>query len=373
METMKAWTHTSAGLPSNVLKQSSVPKPTITSKTQVLIKISHCALNPAGSIVMQLFPFIFRASPAVPEMDFSGTIVEAGSDVPGVRDLKLGTKVFGSIPLGQHVKSTCGALADYVAVDHTAIALKADHAIMSEVAGLGIAGATALELIKAANLTKGGSVLVNGAGGGIGHLVVQMCLEKIGASGKVVAICSKRSSDWIRSLAPMRDHEGDHTNIPSTHGSRLQIIDREEEPLIPSLVKSFSDTRFDAIIDAVGIQDIFMNSPAFLAEGKPYVTVGPKAYNYTYLSMLATIGTMAKNMCWPRTFGGTPRPYVQVAAASNLEALEELAGMVKIEKLKARAGIVVGWDDVPSAYTHLLSGHAGGKIIVEVDGTCNES
>ena len=66
--------------------------------------------------------------------------------------------------------------------------------------------------------------------------------------------------------------------------------------MIPYLTTSFGDTPFDAIIDAVGIQDVFNASPAFLAEGKPYVTVGPKAYNYTYVGMLGTIGTMVNNI-----------------------------------------------------------------------------
>ena len=57
---------------------------------------------------------------------------------------------------------------------------------------------------------------------------------------------------------------------------------------------------------------------------------------------------MAKNMCWPRLLGGTPRPYVQVTAVSNLEALQELADMVRKRKLRVHVGMVVGWDDVQS-------------------------
>jgi len=234
-------------------------------------------------------------------------------------------------------------------VNHTAVVLKPDSASMSEVAGLGIAGTTALELIKAANLKSGDLVLVNGAGGGIGHLAVQMCREKVGSAGKIVVICSKRGASWVEELDLNDEHQGDDANVHATHSAHFQIIDREREPLIPYLTKLFGDTPFDAIIDAVGIQDVFNASPAFLAQGKPYVTVGPKAYNYTYPSMLGTIGTMAKNMCWPRLLGGTPRPYVQVTADSNLKPLEELADMVGKKRLRVHVGMVVGWDDVQSA------------------------
>lgn len=195
-ETMKAWIHTRAGLPSNVLALSKIPKPTITSPTEVLVKVTHCALNPAGSIVMQLLPFIFRASPAIPEMDFSGTIVATGSNVPEGQKTP-GAHVFGSIPLAQHVKTTSGALAEYIALDHTAVVVKPSTVPLSKVAGLGIAGATALELIKAAKLKKGDSVLVNGASGGIGHLVMQMCRVEVGETGKVIAVCSRDNLEWL--------------------------------------------------------------------------------------------------------------------------------------------------------------------------------
>lgn len=96
---MKAWTHTSAGLFSKVLTQSSLPKPAIVSPIQVVVKVSHCALNPAGSIVMQLLPSLLRATPAIPEMDFAGIVVDSGTEVPESRNIKPGVEVFGSIPV----------------------------------------------------------------------------------------------------------------------------------------------------------------------------------------------------------------------------------------------------------------------------------
>lgn len=197
---MKAWTHTSAGLPEKVLSLSTIPIPEITSPTQVRVKISYCALNPGASIVMQLLPFFFRASPAIPEMDFSGAVEKLGESVPVERQLDIGTKVFGSIPLSQHVKSTSGSLAEYVGVEHTAVARKPDNGELEEMAGLGIAGATALELLRAARLRRGNSVLVNGASGGIGHLALQMCCKEVGETGRVVAVCSSSNVEWVKEL-----------------------------------------------------------------------------------------------------------------------------------------------------------------------------
>jgi NADPH:quinone reductase-like Zn-dependent oxidoreductase len=200
---MFAYTHTQRGHPSTVLSPSQIPKPRLASpSSQVLVRISHCALNPGGSIVIHLLPFLFRASPAIPEMDFAGTI-EQCHDSRASKDngeLKTGMQVFGSIPVSQHVRTTSGSLAEYVVVDRKAVCVKPVKAKLEEVAGLGIAGATALELMKSARLKRGYTVLVVGASGGIGHLVVQMCRNEVGESGRVVGVCGGSNVDWVKGL-----------------------------------------------------------------------------------------------------------------------------------------------------------------------------
>lgn len=330
---MKAWTHTRAGPPGKVLALSTLPMPTLERPTQVVVKVSYCALNPAGSIVMQLLPFLFRRLPAIPEMDFSGTVTEAGSAIPKERNLRPGTQVFGSIPVVQHATSTSGALAQYVVVDHTAVAMMPCAASLVQASGLGIAGATALALVRAAKLSKGDSVLVNGASGGIGHLVLQMCREGVGASGKIVALCSSSNVDWIEEMC----YAGK---------AQFQIVDYNlQAPVHEYLAKSFGEARFDSVIDAVGIQDLYYAAPKFLAEGKPYVTVGPRAYSHTYSGILSTVMTMLKNVLWPRFCGGVLRQYIQVAAAANLADMEELAKMLGKGTLRVRLDSCHGMED----------------------------
>ncbi|KAF2180322.1 GroES-like protein [Zopfia rhizophila CBS 207.26] len=348
-KTMRAWAHTRSGLPSSVLSLANLPIPTISSPSQVLVRISHCALNPGGSIVMQLLPFIFRASPAIPEMDFSGTIVECGANIPEERNLKIGSEVFGSIPLSQHVKSIGGALAEYVVVDASSVVRKPSEAKLEEVAGLGIAGATALEVVKGARLKKGDSVLVNGASGGIGHIAVQLCRDWAGETGRVVGVCSGGNGGWVKTL-----------------GCDEVIDYQSSAPVHSFLASKFSGERFNAVIDAAGVQDIFNHCPEFLAEGKPYVTVGPRAESFTVSGMLATIWLMAKNFLWPRILGGVPREYVQVTGVSNLEAMEELAKMVGEGKLRVVVDSCTDMKNAREAYEKMLSRHAKGKVIVMV-------
>jgi NADPH:quinone reductase-like Zn-dependent oxidoreductase len=213
---------------------------------------------------------------------------------------------------------------------------------MEEASGLGIAGSTALSLLSAAKLRQGNSVLVNGASGGVGHLVLQLCCRSVGSTGKVVAVCSSCNVDWVEKLVA--------TNTVAKDVSGFEFVTYDSHaPVHEYLVQKFGAARFDAIIDAAGIQSVFINSPPFLKEGKPYVTVGPLARSYTYAGMLTVISVMAKNMFWPKWLGGTPRPYVQVAAVPNAAALEELAKMVGEGVLRVHVGKLMKTSEVQKA------------------------
>lgn len=190
-----------AGPPSGVLTLSlDVKTPTLNASTDVLVRISYAGLNPGGSIMMQLCPFLLRSKPAIPELDFSGVIVAAGTDVPRSRRLLPGTPVFGSVVVTAHLKAGAGALAEYVVVDHASVVQKPANISFEEGAGLGVAGCTALLLVEKAGLNKGDQVLVNGASGGIGTMVVQMARDAVGQEGKIVAVCSGRNVDVVKGL-----------------------------------------------------------------------------------------------------------------------------------------------------------------------------
>lgn len=210
---MHAWTHTSRGPPTRVLHLvSNVPVRHPKTASEILVKVSYAALNPGGAIMMHFVPFILRHSPAVPEMDFSGVVVELGpatendSLTGGAQEssFKVGDRVFGSIEVPTHVGGGHGALAEYVVVNPKHCCRAPANAKMEELAGLGIAGTTALRLIKTAEpwLKPGAKVLVNGASGGIGSLVVQLAKNVVGDSGLVVAVCSARNRDLVLGLGP---------------------------------------------------------------------------------------------------------------------------------------------------------------------------
>lgn len=197
--TMRAWSYSARGVPASILTLSpKLPVPEIAAAGDVLIRISHAALNPGGSFVMQLVPAMFRKTPAIPEMDFAGMVIQSGASVP--ENLKPGTHVFGVVTASMHMKTGTGTLAEFVVCPASLVVEKPVNTSFEEAAGLVVAGCTAMQLIDKANLKEGDSVLVNGGSGGIGVIAVQLAKMTVGKGGKVVATCSSANLELVKSL-----------------------------------------------------------------------------------------------------------------------------------------------------------------------------
>ncbi|KAF2455448.1 putative oxidoreductase [Lineolata rhizophorae] len=357
--TMRAWAYKKRGTPPNVLSLTeAMKKPTLPSDSSVLVQVAYTALNPVGAYVMQLVPECLRAKGTqfVPEMDFSGTIVEVGPGVPSERELDVGTSVFGSVDVKAHVRQGAGALAEYVAVEADSVVKKPASASLEEVAGLGVAGATAISLLASTRLEKGMKVLLNGASGGIGHIMVQLVKNAVGPDGRVVAVCSGKNAAMVQELGAD------------------EVIDYTEHRSLPQyLTKRFLISRFDAIFDSYGSQDLWTHCPKYLRAGQPFVTVGPAISEPTPAAAFQAIKLMLLNKFWPRAWGGVPRPYVQPNCLANLGDMAELAGLVDEGKLKILTE-TYRFEDAQKAYDKLLSRRAAGKIVIEIreDSWANE-
>jgi hypothetical protein len=105
-------------------------------------------------------------------------------------------------------------------------------------------------------------------------------------------------------------------------------------PVHQYLADKFSDTRFSAIIDAYGIQELYTHCAEYLSPGKPFVTVGIAFKEYSISSMLKAASLMLRNILWPRLLGGVQRDYVNITGLVNLETIEKLGLLVEEGKLK---------------------------------------
>jgi NADPH:quinone reductase-like Zn-dependent oxidoreductase len=196
-KTMKAWVVAKNGLPKDALVlRTDWPVPPPPTGANIMVKISHAALNPADIVLIGNVPswLPFRKN-AIPGLDFAGEVVRAGPSASA--HVKVGTEVCGSLGVAQ-VAFGKGSLADYVVVPAHLVAVKPKHLSMAAAAGLmGVAGQTAALIMRAAKIQKGERVLVNGASGGVGTVLLQV----LKASGAVTtAVCSGTNEALVRRL-----------------------------------------------------------------------------------------------------------------------------------------------------------------------------
>ena len=156
----------------------------------------------------------------VPECEFCGTVVTFGPGSDGVSVLQgqqigVGDEVVGFLdPLTMWRYN--GALAEYVVVKREFMVRKPENMSSAKASGLAGCGWTAVSAGDAARLKKGDKVLVNGASGSVGSMLVQVAKRSVGESGKVVAVCSGRNAGLVMGLG------ADEVSLRSARASQCE-------------------------------------------------------------------------------------------------------------------------------------------------------
>ena len=186
---MKAFALNGFGEPGSV---QEVPDPE-PGEGQVRIRVAAAGLNPFDGWVIggALKDDMEHRFPLIPAGDASGTIDAVG---PGVSDLVVGDEVFGSA--GKPVMGE-GSLAELATMSTATIARKPASLGHADAAAIPIAGVTALNMVDAASIADGQTVVVVGATGGVGSYLVQLAV-RLGAT--VVAVNSGANVEYARSL-----------------------------------------------------------------------------------------------------------------------------------------------------------------------------
>ena len=192
---MRAWTFNAAGAPNRVLSLNlKFPTPSKPTGSKLLIRISHAALSSAGVNLMADVPSALRKN-AIPELDFSGRVVAAGPAAPS--KFAVGTAVFGAVSKSATALSGVGTLADFILLEADCVAIKPHNMNFEQVAGLSSLGQVALEMVRKGQAKEGSFVLINGASGGIGIVLVQLA-KALGAT--VIGTCSTRNVSMVQGL-----------------------------------------------------------------------------------------------------------------------------------------------------------------------------
>ena len=134
----------------------------------------------------------------------------------------------------------------------------------------------------------------------------------------------------------------------------FQVVDyRANAPLHVYLAKEYSQQPFDVILDTIGIQALFVNSPAYLKPEGLHVNVG------AYEGHLRTLLLWSMNVWLPKLLGGIPRKYIMFSTPPNKERLELLAKMVEEGKLK---GVVDGPFEMEDALNVSIAVHVKAQV-----------
>lgn len=177
----------------------SVPGP-----GEVLVRVAASGFNAvdvglrAGALA-EFFPLSF---PYTPGLELSGTVAALG---PDVRDHAVGSAVIAYRPL-----NVAGGAAEYAIVPADVLAPAPATVPLVDAAALPIAALTADEaLFELGGLKAGSRVLINGAGGAVGGMAIQMAKN---AGATVIATASPRSASSVRAFGA--DKVIDYTVTP---------------------------------------------------------------------------------------------------------------------------------------------------------------
>ena len=150
---------------SDVLKLIETDLPAF-NENEVLVKVSATTVNPLEMKIREgyfqkIMPIEF---PYIPGADVSGIVESVGSKVTRI---KPGDEVYAS---------TYGSTyAGYTTLNQDLVALKPKNITLVEAAALAIPLATSYSLlIESAQLQPGQKILIHGASGGVGSVMVQM-------------------------------------------------------------------------------------------------------------------------------------------------------------------------------------------------------
>ena len=181
--------HERSGSEGIVFEDAPVPAPAI---GDVLIEVDAASITPTELSWPSTWVDRTGAerTPVIPAHEVCGTVVAFGDGTTG---FALGDEVFGLTDWYRD-----GAAAEFVAVEARNLARKPARCTAVEAASLALAALTAWQaLFDHGGLTRGETVVVTGATGGVGVFALQLAAA---AGARVVAVARSERADAAREL-----------------------------------------------------------------------------------------------------------------------------------------------------------------------------
>jgi NADPH2:quinone reductase len=174
-----------------------IPEP---AAQDVLVKVKAVGVNPVDTKVRRMQNHALE-TPRILGWDVSGEVVSVGNEVSGFR---VGDPVYYAGDLTRP-----GGNAQFQCVDSRIIAHKPQRLSFEEAAAMPLTTLTAWEGMERIDLQPGKSLLILGAGGGVGSIAIQ--LAKQSGCYVIASASRKETAQWCRDLGAdaVIDHKGD--------------------------------------------------------------------------------------------------------------------------------------------------------------------
>jgi NADPH:quinone reductase-like Zn-dependent oxidoreductase len=309
-----------------VLQLRDVPVPVV-GDDGVLVRVQAAALNALDWHTTRGMPYLIRVMDGLsaPRKNIRGIDVAGRVEAVGrnVVDFQPGDEVFGG---------TDGSLAEYTVTSPERLAHKPAGFAAHEAAALYVAGLTALQGVRdRGRLRAGQSILINGAGGGVGTFAVQIA-KWIGAH--VTAVTRTEHMEMVASIG-----------ADAVLDYRREDFSRRRE-------------RYDVIFDIGGNRSLGA-CRRVLSENGTLVVVGAPAGRW-----LAPATRMLKVAVVAPFVHHRLVPFISSNDRAGLALLKQLAEDRKLVVVVDRSYPLHA---APAALAYLGTGAAKGKVVVRVE------
>lgn len=324
---------------SDDLELTEIDTPAI-KDDEVLVRIHAASVHPDVWHMVRGIPYVLRLMGAglrtpknpVPGTDVAGRVEAVGENVT---QFAPGDDVYGETISG-HQWMNGGAYAEYVAVPADALAPKPTTLTYEQAAAVPTSGLIALQGVHhQGQVQSGQTVLINGAGGGVGAFAVQIAKS---SGADVTGVDSTEKLDMIRSLGA--DHLIDYTREDFTRGNE----------------------RYDLILDIPGNHPFSACRRALTPEGN-YVLIGHDQYGPIH-RVLGSLPRFIKLIVLSTVVSQLPPMSVSTPAKSDSMAM--LTEFLEAEEITPIVDRRYPLSEVPEAIRYLESGRARGKIVISV-------
>ncbi|MEU4220228.1 NADP-dependent oxidoreductase [Actinoplanes sp. NPDC026623] len=292
-----------------VLRVTELPEPEA-GPGQVLVRIRAVCVNPADiAATTGKIPGGPVSPPFLPGWDIAGEVASAG---PGAARFRVGDRVVGMIPW-YLTRGAPGGYAEFVAADAGWLVPLPDGLDFATAATVPLNAQTAhqgLALLSSGGSPAGSSLLVTGAGGGVGGFVTQLAAR---AGFRVLAQAGAEDEQWVRGL-------GAHEFIP-----------RDADPATAGPVT--------AVFDAVPLGPA---AAAAVEDGGVVVATRPTP------AMVPARGV---------------RQEVQLIQLDR-DLLADLVGQVAAGRLRTRVAATMPLTEAADAHRRVLAGGLRGKLVL---------